>query len=371
MIYLDNCSSTQVSEEVASMVKNTMLTTFANPSASYFIGAEAYKAISIARSQVAKIIASEPSKIIFTSGGTESNNLAILGCARKYPKKKHIITTAIEHDSILNTCRFLNSIGYEIKYIMPDKTGNISADEIINEIRDDTLLISCMSVNNETGAILPISEICRKTKEKNPEVIIHCDCVQGYGKIPFKIYENKVDLLSASAHKIHGPKGIGLLFQRSPNLIEPLFFGGKQENGIHPGTENVQSICGFGLAADHAAYKLIERAESVNNLKNYLIELLKEEFKDAKINSPLNSSPYILNFSLPGLKSVDMIRYLSLNDIYVSSTSSCTMGKPSHVLKAMGLDEKIINSSLRIGLSKYTTKKEIETFVNKLISYHN
>ena len=371
MIYLDNCSSTQVSEEVASMVKETMLANFANPSASYFIGANAYKAIGIARSQVAKIIACEPSKIVFTSGGTESNNLAILGCAKKHPEKRHIITTAIEHDSVLNACRFLESTGYEVNYIMPNKEGNIEAEEIVNAIRDDTLLVSCMSVNNETGAILPISKICEKVKERNPEVIIHSDCVQGYGKIPFKIYENKLDLLSASAHKIHGPKGIGLLYQRTNNLIAPLFYGGKQENGIHPGTENVQSICGFGMAADQAAYKLIDRMEAAMKLKTYLIELLSNELKDICINSPPNSSPYILNFSLPISNSVDIIRYLSLNEIYVSSASSCTKGKESHVLKAMGLAKNIINSSIRVGLSKYTTSKDIEILVDTLRLYQN
>lgn len=370
MIYLDNSATTVVNKEVVELVSQTMLENFGNPSAQYYLGAEAYKAVGFARSQIAKIFATSPSTITFTSGGTESNNLAILGCAKAHPEKKHIVTTAIEHDSVLNACKALEKQGYQIDYIFPNKSnGCIRAEDIIEAVREDTLLISCMFINNETGEILPIKQISQKVRIRNPQTIIHCDCVQGFGKIPFKIHEYDVDLISASGHKLHAPKGVGILYQRDPTLIEPLVYGGNQEKRVHPGTENVPSICGFGLAADQAAYMMTEKMKHVYSLKQHIKKELETTFSFVQFNSPENSSPYILNFSFSGFRSSDIIRYLSLRGIYVSSSSACSLGARSHVLEAMGLANERIDSAIRVSFSRFSTIKELDEFVLALVDF--
>lgn len=370
MIYLDNSATTIVSKEVAELVARTMVENFGNPSAQYYLGAEAYKAIGFARSQVAKILATAPSNIHFTSGGTESNNIAILGCAKAHPERKHIVTTAIEHDSVLNACEALSRQGYHVDHVLPDKTsGCIRAEDIVSAVQKDTLLVSCMFVNNETGEILPIKRISQGVRARNPQTIIHCDCVQGFGKIPCKVHEYDVDLISASGHKLHAPKGVGILYQRTPALIEPLMFGGNQEMRIHPGTENVPSICGFGLAADQAAYMMTEKMEYVGSLKDHLKKRLEIAFPFVRFNCCADSSPYILNFSLSGFQSQDMIRYLSLRGMYVSSGSACSLGTRSHVLEAMGLADEYLDGAIRVSLSRFSTVEELDKFVLALTDF--
>lgn len=367
MVYLDNSATTVVTDEVAELICSVLTRKYGNPSAQYFLGAEAYNLISKARSQVAGVFACSPAKIFFTSGGTESNNLAILGCAAAHPRKKHIVTTAIEHESVLNACAYLENRGYKITYIKPDKkTKCIKVSDVVDAVDSRTLLVSCMSVNNETGDLLPLKEIVEECKKKNPELFVHSDCVQGYGKVPLLEHELKLDLVSGSAHKIHGPKGVGFLYIGKKGNISPFCYGGKQEGGIHPGTENTSSIAGFGLAAEQAVYNMKENLIKIAELRKYLIEELENLPISIHINSPQNSLPYILNFSIPEFDSVSMIKYLSSRNIYVSSSSACNLGQKSHVLIAKGYPEAIINSSLRVSMNRFTRRNDIDNFLQGL-----
>lgn len=371
MIYLDNCATTVVDKRVMMLMNKMMEEDYGNPSSSYYLGAHAYDCVNNARSQLAKVLATSASNIVFTSGGTESNNLALLGLAKINNGKKHIVTTTIEHESVLKVCGYLETQGFEVDYVKPNSiTRCIEAKDVCSLVRNNTLLVSCMIVNNETGELLPVKEISRYVKSHFPQTYVHCDAIQGFTKVKLKIHEYPVDLISMSAHKINGPKGVGALYQRTP-IIKPLLFGGDQENGLHPGTENVPGICGFGLASDLSLYSFEEHNSYVEKLNKYLRDSLKTSFSDLVINSPNNSCPYILNFSLPGFKSKSIIEFLSFNKVYVSSSAACVAGAPSYVLKAMGLDDRIINSALRIGLSANNTIEQIDEFVALLKSYCN
>ncbi len=240
MIYFDNSATTCVDAEVADRAVEIMCRQFGNPSSLHGVGSSAYTELGIARNQIAKMIAARTGDIYFTSGGTESNNIAVQGAARACRWGKHIVTTAIEHASILKACAYLESGGWQVTYVAPNPdTHHIAAQDIIDAVRDDTVLVSVMFVNNETGEILPIKEIVNGVRKRNPKTLIHCDCVQGFGKLPFKLHVYDVDMISASAHKIHGPKGIGALYLRRPDLVFPLEFGGSQEGKVNPGTESV------------------------------------------------------------------------------------------------------------------------------------
>lgn len=368
MIYLDNSATTQVDEVVIQKAAEMMRGQFGNPSSLHFLGAEAYTALGIARNQLAKVLGAHTDRIYFTSGGTESNNLAIQGGLKaNRAVGRHIVTTAIEHDSVLMTCRHLETQGYAATYIMPDsQTGRILARDVIDAIREDTTLLSVMAVNNETGELLPLQEIIAGVRKKNPRTLIHCDCVQCFGKLPFKLHVYDVDMLSASAHKLHAPKGVGMLYLKRADMIIPLKFGGSQEGRMNPGTENVPLACAFGVAADQALYDMEERAERVRAVKNHLEKLLKQRLPQAVVNSPETASPYLLNFSIPGFPSHEIVSYLSRQGIYVSAGSACSKGSKSHVLQAMGLDKGRLDSALRISLSKYNTCQEMDKLIAAL-----
>lgn len=365
MIYLDNSATTKADLAVIEKTVSMMDGGFGNPSSLHGKGSQAYQELGIARNRIAKMLGAHTSGIYFTSGATESNNLAIQGGARaNLAVGRHIVTTAIEHDSVLEACRHMETQGWDVTYVKPDQHDHcIHAESVISAVREDTSLVSAMFVNNETGEILPLKDMIRGIRQKNPGTYIHCDCVQGFGKLSFKLHEYDVDMVSVSGHKIHGPQGIGALYLRSPDMVVPLVYGGKQESGISPGTENLPGACGFGLASDIALYKMRDHYRHVEEIRNYLAALLKKQFPQAVINSPQNSSPYILNFSIPGKNSDQLVRELSIKEIYVSAGSACSKGKPSHVLKAMGIGKKEIHSALRVGLSKFTTKEEIEELV--------
>lgn len=369
MVYLDNSATTQVDPDVAERAKEMMLGDFGNPSSLHYLGAQAYSQLNLARNQLAKVISARTSCIYFTSGGTESNNLAIQGGARSCTwGGRHIVTTAIEHDSILKACGHMEEEGWSVTYVSPDpETHRITAQAVIDAVREDTALVSVMYVNNETGDIQPIQEIVAGVRAKNPRTLIHCDCVQGFGKVPFKLHVYDVDMVSASSHKIHGPKGIGMIYLRRPEMIRPLKFGGKQEGCVNPGTESVPLACAFGLAADKALYRIEENWTQANAVRSQLLQALQETFPKMRVNSPQQDySPYILNVAFPGAESHKLVSFLSLRQIYVSAGSACTKGAPSHVLKAMHYGEDVVSSSIRISLSRYTTVQDAMALVDAL-----
>lgn len=368
MIYLDHSATTAVDREVAELAVEVLCRRFGNPSSQHYLGAEAYGLLGVARSQTAKVLGARPRQVFFTSGATESNNLAI-GAIRQ-TAGRHIVTTALEHESVLAPCRRLEQEGYAVMYLRPEPgRGSVTAGAVAAAVGPDTGLVSVQYVNNETGAINPIGEIAAAVRAKNPKTLIHCDCVQGYGKLPFPLHRFDVDLVSASAHKLYGPKGVGLLYARDPSVLRPLSFGGAQEGGIHPGTESTALIAAFGLAADRALYGMARRAEDVARVRRHLERLLRVHFPEVCVHSPADGSPYLLNFSLPGRSSQAMVAHLSRHEIYVSAGSACSRGARSHVLEAMGLPEAQLDSALRVSFGKDTTCADVEALVQCLTAF--
>lgn len=369
-IYLDNCATTATDKSVAGLVYRISTEEYGNPSSLHGVGADAYKLIGTARHQAAKVLAAQTSRVYFTSGGTESNNLAIFGAAYgPWCPGRHIVTTAIEHSSVLNSFRALQREGFRVTTVMPRRSdGRIHAEDIIDAVEPDTALVSFMYVNNETGEILPASEIISGVRAKNPDTLIHCDCVQGFAKLPFRLFEFDVDSLSASAHKLHGPKGVGCLYLKDRSRYAPRIFGGSQESGVKPGTENVASIAGFGEACDAALLRFHENLEHAQQLKQLLTGGLSA-FGSVSINSPENSSPYILNFSLCGYDASDIVSYMSGKGIYISAGSACSKGTRSHVIRSMGLGEAELAGAIRVSFSKYNTADDVDAFLAELKNF--
>ena len=367
VIYFDNSATTRVDDDVAAVAVQKMTQQFGNPSSLHFLGAQAYQDLNVARNQVAKMLGAKSACIYFTSGGTESNHLAVQGGARANSRVgKHVVTTAIEHASVLGACRALEKQGWQVDYVRPNlATGRIRAEDIVRAVTPQTALVSCMQVNSETGELLPLREIIRGVHEKNPDTRIHVDCVQGFGKIPFKLHEYDVDFVSASAHKIHGPKGVGALYVREGVPMQPLYPGGSQEGGLRPGTESVPLACAFGCAADKLLPEILENYGSVQRLQHYLMERLRQ-LPQIRLTMTENISPYILHFAIPGIPSHETVSYFSLEGIYLSAGSACSRGQPSHVVAAMNLPPDIRDSVIRLSFCKYNTIAEADAFLEKL-----
>lgn len=361
MIYLDNCATTQVDEEVAYAAYEMMEKYYGNPSSPYGLGRETLRKITEARHQVAQVIAAPTERIFFTSGGTEANNLAIQGTLNAAAQKGKIISTTIEHASVLDTYKHMASQGYEVELIRP-RDGKIQAEDIINAVDEKTQLVSVMAVNNETGEILPVQKIFRGIKAKNPYTLFHCDYVQAYGKLMQSLNDVPADLVSMSAHKIYAPKGCGALYIKENIPLQSLCFGGKQESMVRPGTENAAGIVAFGKAANNALKNIRRDWEHVSRLNQYLKEQL-DSVEGAVINSPTDSLPYVLNISLPILSTEEWLHIFRLNDIYLSGSSACGRGEKSRVIKEMGIVGQRADSVLRIGLSKKNTKEELDVFI--------
>ena len=359
--YLDNSATTKPCSESVQAVNFMMTENFGNPSSLHQIGLNAHREINSAREIIAKSVgAADKSEIIFTSGGTEANNLAIFGAAMANKRKgNRIVTTAIEHESVMTACDELEKQGFEIVRLQPDKYGNITEKQIADAINSDTILVSIMLVNNEVGSIMPINSIKRAVKNANSPALIHVDAVQGYGKIPIKVQRLGVDLLTVTAHKIHGPKGSGALYIRKGVLLYPRIFGGEQERKIRSGTECAPLIAGFGAAAKNIKIN----NENIKKLNAYTRQKLSE-INEITINSDNNASEYIINFSVGGIRSQTLIQFLSSLDIYVSNGSACAKGKKSHVLTAMNLDNDVIDSAVRVSFSRYNTTDDIEKLVD-------
>lgn len=374
-VYLDNSATTKVCDTALSEATEMMKENYGNPSSGHLKGIQAENTLDLCRKTVAKLINCDSNEIYFTSGGTQSNNIAILGsaAARRHLGNK-IITTYIEHSSVLRAMEKLEKQGFKVVYLRPDKYGAISLSKLANEIDKSTILVSLMLVNNEIGSFIDISKVKRIIKIKNSPAILHTDAVQAFGKIPINVKAQGIDMLSMSAHKIHGLKGVGALYIAKGLRIDPILFGGGQESGLIPGTEPMPAIAGF----KGAVTELIKNKGSQTNiseLNKYCRRLLAKN-SAVRINSPQNAIPNILNISVKRIKSETMMNFLSSHGIYVSNGSACSKGKRSHVLTAIGLPDELIDSSIRISFSRFNTKEDVDYFIkylnegiNKLIKF--
>ncbi len=367
-IYLDHAATTPVSGTVLDAMMACLTGDQGNASAVYGTGREARKTVEKARRQVAALIGAEAREIIFTSGGSESDNMAVKGTAfAMRDKGKHIITTEIEHPAVLNSCKWLEKQGFEVTYIHPDKEGRICPDDIRNAIREDTILISVMAANNEIGTLEPVAEIGRTAKERN--ILFHTDAVQAAGAIPINVNEWNADLLSISAHKFHGPKGVGALYIRRGSRTEALVHGGEQERGLRAGTENVPGIAGMGQAAEDASNMLTENARNMTRLRDRLIREILQTVPESKLNGPKRDRlPNNCNISFEKIDGEALLLRLDLAGIAASSGSACTSGsqETSHVLKAIGLTEQQAKGSLRLTTGTENTDEEIDKAVKTI-----
>jgi cysteine desulfurase len=368
MIYFDNSATTKPYKEVIDSFVKVSSDFFANPSSLHKLGGQAEGLINQARNQMAQLLNIKPREIYFTSGGTESNNLAIKGSAMMYKKRgNHIISTAIEHPSIRESLEQLKAQGFEITYLSVDSDGRINIDDLIKSIREETILVSMIHVNNEVGSIQPIKEVGALLK-KYPKVLFHVDHVQGVTKVPLDFHECGIDLCSISAHKFHGLKGNGLLFIREGIRISPLITGGNQEWTLRSGTENVAGIIAMAKALRLSLLKMENSLQKVDNIKRYLFEELKKE-NDIIIHTPSEySAPHILNFSIKGFRSEVVVHALEESNIYVSTTSACSskIKTVSHTLLAMGIEEEIAKSAIRLSLSFENTEEEAKIVIKAI-----
>lgn len=366
-IYFDNSATTKPYDEVAAAVFDTMKNNYGNPSSLHELGIEAERAVKQAKERVAAALKVSPNEIFFTSGGTESDNIAILGVA-KASRGRHIISTPLEHPAVLNTLSELESRGYHVDYAPVGKDGKVILSEFKKLIRPDTILVTAMLVNNEIGTIEPVAEMSRILKLRNPRAVFHVDAVQGFGKIHMTADSLGADLISLSSHKIHGPKGMGALYIRKGTRLRPIMFGGGQQQGIRSGTENVPGIVGFGLAAKIAVTDLNEKTAKMEKLKTRLRNEIKNSIDNIMINTPENNAPHILNVSFGGVKAEVVLHSLEMQDIYVSSGSACSSHKkePSYVLTEIGVPRQMIDGSIRFSLSEFNTEEDVDTTVEAL-----
>ena len=365
--YLDNSATTAVTPEVAALAARIMTEQYGNPSSLHRRGFWAERALTEARGQVAAVLRCRPEEIIFTSGGTESNNLALLGAARAARRRgNRIVTTAVEHHSVLAVCRQLESEGFEVTYVSPDAGGVITPESFAAACDEKTVLASCMMVNSETGALHDIPAIAAACRRKNPGILFHADCVQAFGRLEIAPARWGVQLVSVSGHKIHAPKGVGALYVAKGVRLLPPLYGSGQERGLRPGTENLPGICAMGLAAERMNARRVENAAHFTALRQKLITNLSQS-PAVCINSPEAAAPYIINLSVEGIRSEIMIHYLEQFEIYVSSGSACAKGERSHVLTAMGLPEDRIDSAIRVSMTDTTAEEEIDEFCRRLL----
>lgn len=363
MIYLDNSATTRPCPEAVAAVTNALTERWGNPSALYQFGLDAARRLREARSQVSAALGAEPNRVFFTSGGTEADNWAIYGTAKRLGKHgKHIVTTAVEHHAVLNAMKELESQGYRVTYLPPDRTGRVTLDSLKAALCKDTILVSVMMVNNETGAVMPISQMAKLTHRLCPEAYFHTDAVQGFLKIPFQAKTLGADLISISSHKVHGPKGAGALYI-SPRLksFPPMLLGGGQEQGYRSGTEATPAIFGFAAACGEVSQAFPAAIPQEKELLEWLAGEL-EKAEGVVING-CHDGPHILSVSIPGVPTQNSINILQDAGICVSAGSACAKGHRSHTLSAMGLAPERIDSAFRISISQYTTKEELETLL--------
>ena len=370
IIYLDNNATTKVDEKIAQKMLPYLSEYYANPSSMHDFGGQVANDIKIARNQVKDFLGANSSKeIIFTAGGSESANMAISGFLQTNKTKKHIITTKVEHHCVLNLFHFLEKQGYETTYLNVNSQGDIDLNELKNAIRPDTALVAIMWANNETGTIFPIEQIAKIVKTANSNTKIFVDAVQAAGKVPIDVKSIPIDMLGISAHKIHGPKGIGALYIKSGTLLTPLIIGGHQEFGKRAGTENVQSIIGFGEACVQASEYLKNGVEKTKYLRDKLENAILKNVYNSRLNSTSkNRVPNTTNIGFEYVEGELILLHLNDLGICASSGSACTSGslEPSHVLKSMGVPFTALHGSIRFSLSRYTTEEEIDFVIKEL-----
>jgi len=362
--YLDNSATTKAFDEVIEAVQSEMSEYYGNPSSMHIKGFEAEKKIKETTKIIASTLKCDESEIIYTSGGTEADNMALIGIARAYKRSgKHIITSSIEHAAVLQSAEFLKEEGYEITYLSTDSNGVVNLEELENSIREDTILVSVMGVNNEIGTVEPIEKISEIIKKKNPNTLFHVDAVQAYGKIKLIPKKMGIDLLSVSGHKIHGPKGIGFLYVSYKIKIKPIIFGGGQQKNMRSGTENVCGIMGLGAAVKKIFDNFDEDTARMKELRERMIKGLTE-CEGVTINGAdfENSAPHIVSASVKGVRAEVLLHSLEEKGIYISSGSACASNKPavSATLKAIGVDKDLLDSTVRFSFSVLTTKDEID-----------
>ena len=368
--YFENSATTKVFDCVRDIVVKTMTEDYGNPSARHKKGMEAEQYVRQAASQIAKTLRVQEKEILFTSGGTESNNMALIGAAMANRRAgNHLITTRIEHASVYNPMAFLEQQGFEVTYLKVDGEGHISLKELEESIRPDTILVSVMHVNNEVGAVEPVAEIGALIHRVNPEILFHVDAIQSYGKYEIRPKREHIDLLSVSGHKIHGPKGVGFLYIDQRVKIHPLLYGGGQQRDLRSGTENVPGIAGLGAAAEEIYRDHAGKAAHLVKLKNHMITRMGE-IPEATVNSrmDLESAPQIVSVSFAGVRSEVLLHALEEKGVYVSSGSACSSNHPaiSGTLKAVGVKKELLDSTLRFSFGMFNTLEEVDYAVDAL-----
>lgn len=368
--YFDNSATTRCSDAAVALMQQVLLEDYGNPSSLHMKGVVAEKYIKTATEQIARILKVAEKEIIFTSGGTESNNLALIGVALANQRTgKHIITTSIEHASVYNPLIFLEEQGFEVTYLPVDAQGMISLEALAEAVREDTILVSLMHVNNEIGTIEPIEDAAKLIHEKNPKTLIHVDAIQSFGKL--RIYPKRmgIDLLSVSGHKIHGPKGIGFLYVKDKTKIKPIIYGGGQQKNMRSGTENVAGIAGLGAAAEELYQDFDGKIERLYELRQYLVAGM-QELEGTTVNGAdgRNAAPHIVSVSFAGIRAEVLLHALEERGIYVSTGSACSSNHPaiSGTLKAIGVKPELLDSTVRFSLSVESTRDEADYVLEQL-----
>jgi len=368
LVYADNNATTRVDDAVLEEMLPYFKEFYGNPSSIHTFGRQVASKMDLARERVANILGADTSEIVFTSCGTESNNYAIHCSLEAHPDKKHVITTKVEHPAVLNVCKYFGKNGYEVTELGVNKDGMLDLDELRDSIKDNTAIVSIMHANNETGVIFPIEEIGKIVKEKG--VLFHCDAVQAIGKIPVNLKNSRIDLLSMSGHKLHAPKGVGVLFIRKGVRIDPLIIGGHQEDNRRSGTENVPYIIGLGKACDLAEGYVKEEQTEVRRLRDKLEKGIKDQLTHVVISGENSERlPNTSNVSFECVEGEATLLLLDMAGIATSSGSACTTGsaEPSHVLQAMGIPPVTSRGTIRFSLSKFNTEDEIDYILEKLV----
>lgn len=364
-VYFDNSATTKPCGKAVKAMINSLEELWGNPSSLHYEGVKAEKALEGARASMAKALGCESGEVFFTSGGTESNNLAIFGAVEKMKRLgKRIVSTAVEHPSVDEALTRLESEGFQVVRVPLNKDRELDEQALFEAITKDTILVTLMLVNNELGTIMPVQSAKSAILRAKSPALLHVDAVQAFGKLPFTPSSLGADLITISSHKTYGPKGVGALYIKKGTKIAPLLFGGEQENKLRPGTEATPAIVGFGTAVENLG-NISEQLERISELKDYLLAKLSK-IDGVEINSPVNALPYITNISVISYKSETMLNFLSSKGICVSSGSACSKGKKSKVLAAAGLSQKAVDSALRISFSRHTTKEEIDYFIDML-----
>lgn len=363
--YFDNSATTKPCPEAVAAVSEMLENCWGNPSSLHRLGTEAQRKLHQARLSVAEAMGAEADRVFFTSGGTEADNWAIFSAARRLAKRgKHIITTAVEHHAVLHPMAQLEQQGFEVTYLQPDRDGRITAEALQEALRPDTVFVSVMMVNNETGAVMPIERMAKLTHRLAPDAIFHTDAVQGFFKVPFRASTLGADLISVSGHKVHAPKGVGVLYIRKGLSLPPYLHGGGQEQNYRSGTEGLPAIIGFGAACKAAFPTMRQDIAKEQALKQSCMEQLSNI--EGVVLLGAADAPHIINFSVPGVRSQGLINCLQDKDVYVSAGSACAKGHRSHVLEAMKVAPELIDGSIRISMSRFTTEEEVKQLIEAL-----